>query len=57
MDQNEQKLATCLWFDGNAEEAIKFYTSIFKDNLQQGDVLLWGDENPAAKGSVLTSSF
>lgn len=57
MDQNEQKLATCLWFDTKAEEAVKFYSSIFKGNLQQSDLLLWGDENPAAKGSVLTSSF
>lgn len=57
MNQNEQKLATCLWYNNNAEEAIQFYKSIFKDNLQQGDVLLWGDENPAAKGSVLTSTF
>ena len=25
-----QKLTPCLWFDSNAEEAVKFYTSIFK---------------------------
>lgn len=57
MQQNEQKLATCLWFDQNAEEAIQFYTSIFKNNLQQGDVLRWGDVGPGPKGSVLTSTF
>lgn len=26
------KLTTCLWFDGNAEEAAKHYTSIFRDS-------------------------
>lgn len=57
MKQNEQKLATCLWFDNNAEEAIDFYTSIFKDNLQRGDILRWGDDGMAPKGSVLTASF
>ena len=25
-----QKITPCLWFDSNAEEAVKFYTSIFK---------------------------
>ena len=27
-----QEIAPCLWFDGKAEEAMKFYTSIFKDS-------------------------
>jgi len=27
-----QKIATFLWFDDNAEEAVKFYTSIFKNS-------------------------
>jgi predicted 3-demethylubiquinone-9 3-methyltransferase (glyoxalase superfamily) len=27
-----QKIRTCLWFDGNAEEAAKFYVSVFKDS-------------------------
>jgi predicted 3-demethylubiquinone-9 3-methyltransferase (glyoxalase superfamily) len=26
-----QKITPCLWFDGNAEEAVKFYLSVFKD--------------------------
>ena len=26
-----QTLKTCLWFDGNAEEAATFYVSVFKD--------------------------
>jgi len=28
----KQKITTCLWFDGNAEEAAKHYTAIFKDS-------------------------
>ncbi len=27
-----QKIIPCLWFDKNAEEAMNFYTSIFKDS-------------------------
>ena len=27
-----QPIAPCLWFDGNAEEAVNYYTSIFKDS-------------------------
>ena len=27
-----QKIRTCLWFDGNAEEAAAFYVSTFKDS-------------------------
>lgn len=58
MQQNEQKLTTCLWFDkNNAEEAVDFYASIFKDNLKRGDILRWGDVGPGPKGSVLTTSF
>ena len=27
-----QPIAPCLWFDGNAEEAVNFYVSVFKDS-------------------------
>ncbi len=27
-----QKIKTCLWFDGNAEEAAEFYVSVIKDS-------------------------
>jgi predicted 3-demethylubiquinone-9 3-methyltransferase (glyoxalase superfamily) len=30
--QNIQKITPCLWFDEQAEEAAKFYTSIFKNS-------------------------
>ncbi|MFH0131765.1 VOC family protein [Variovorax sp. VaC1] len=51
-----QKIVPCLWFDGNGEEAVKFYTGIFP-NSRVTDKLLWGDTNPALKGSLLTAVF
>ena len=55
-----QKITPFLWFDDNAEEAVKFYTSIFK-NSKIGNVSRY-DEKAAAvsgrpKGSVMTASF
>ncbi len=29
---SKQKISPCLWFDGRAEEAARFYTSIFPDS-------------------------
>jgi len=28
----KQKISTCLWFSNNAEEAVKFYTSVFRNS-------------------------
>lgn len=33
---SDSKLTTCLWFDGRAEEAATFYTSVFKDSKITG---------------------
>src|SRR6266699_5498099 len=51
-----QKIAACLWFDGRAEEAMKFYTSIFKSSRVLG-VARYGEAGPGPKGSVMTASF
>jgi predicted 3-demethylubiquinone-9 3-methyltransferase (glyoxalase superfamily) len=51
-----QKITTCLWFDGQAEEAMNFYTSVFR-NSKAGKVTRYGDGGPGPKGSVLTCSF
>jgi predicted 3-demethylubiquinone-9 3-methyltransferase (glyoxalase superfamily) len=55
-----QKITPCLWFDDNAEEAVKFYTSIFK-NSRVKDVTRYGEAGAKAsgrpKGSVMTISF
>src|SRR5207245_8850666 len=51
-----QKITPFLWFDNNAEEAVKFYTSVFK-NSKILKVARYGDAGPGPKGSVMTVSF
>jgi predicted 3-demethylubiquinone-9 3-methyltransferase (glyoxalase superfamily) len=51
-----QKISPFLWFDGNAEEAVKFYTSIF-GNSKIGHVMRNGDGGPGPKGEVMVMSF
>jgi predicted 3-demethylubiquinone-9 3-methyltransferase (glyoxalase superfamily) len=52
-----QKITPCLWFNGNAEEAVQFYTSVFAnssiDQMQRSTV-----DYPGGKvGSVLIIKF
>lgn len=51
-----QKITPFLWFDNQAEEAMNFYTSIFKDS-KIGNVARYGDAGPGPKGSVMVASF
>ena len=55
-----QKITPFLWFDNQAEEAARFYTSIFK-NSKIGRTLRYGGEAAKASGrpvgSVLTIEF
>jgi predicted 3-demethylubiquinone-9 3-methyltransferase (glyoxalase superfamily) len=51
-----QKITPCLWFDGQAEEAARFYTAIFK-NSTIGQINRCGEGGPGPKGSVLTVKF
>jgi predicted 3-demethylubiquinone-9 3-methyltransferase (glyoxalase superfamily) len=55
-----QKIIPCLWFDDNAEEAVKFYISVFK-NSRIGHVTRYGEAGAAAsgrpKGTVMTVTF
>lgn len=51
-----QKITPCLWFDNQAEEAVRFYSSIFKDALVL-DVVRYGEAGPGPAGSVLTVTF
>jgi predicted 3-demethylubiquinone-9 3-methyltransferase (glyoxalase superfamily) len=51
-----QKITTFLWFDTNAEEAAKHYTSIFK-NSKILEVARYGDAGPGPKGSVMIVRF
>jgi predicted 3-demethylubiquinone-9 3-methyltransferase (glyoxalase superfamily) len=51
-----QKITPFLWFNGQAEEAMNFYTSIFK-NSKIGSVSRYGEASPGSKGQVMTGSF
>ncbi len=51
-----QKIRTNLWFDSNAEEAAKFYCSLFP-NSKITFVAHYGDAGPGPKGSVMVVEF
>jgi len=52
----KQKITPFLWFNDNAEEAVKFYTSVFKDS-KTGTVTYYGEGLPMPKGTVMTIGF
>jgi predicted 3-demethylubiquinone-9 3-methyltransferase (glyoxalase superfamily) len=51
-----QKITPSLWFDGNAEEAVTFYTSLFKDAKIES-VVRYGEAGPGPEGTVMTMAF
>ena len=51
-----QKITTFLWFNNNAEEAVNFYVSIFK-NAKVLQTVRYGEVGPGPKGSVMTIDF
>ncbi len=51
-----QKVTPFLWFDNNAEEAMNFYVSIFK-NSKIVSVARYGEAGPGTPGSVVTATF
>ena len=51
-----QKISPFLWFDSQAEEAAKFYVSVFK-NSKMGAVSRYGDGMLLPKGTVMTAAF
>lgn len=51
-----QKITTFLWFDDKAEEAVNFYTSIFK-NSKIISVTRYGEAGPGPKGAVMSLVF
>jgi len=55
IQNNSQKITPFLWFDNNAEEAMNFYTSIFK-NSRIVSVSRYGDE-AGQVGTVMTATF
>jgi predicted 3-demethylubiquinone-9 3-methyltransferase (glyoxalase superfamily) len=51
-----QKITACLWCNDQAEEAARFYPSIFT-NAAIGAITHDGEGSPRPKGSVLTGRF
>jgi predicted 3-demethylubiquinone-9 3-methyltransferase (glyoxalase superfamily) len=51
-----QKITPFLWFDDQAEQAAKFYTSLFK-NSKMGDISRYGDAGPGSPGKVMSVTF
>lgn len=51
-----QKIAPCLWFDDQAEDAARFYTSIFK-NSKILDVSRYGEAGPRPAGMAMVVTF
>ncbi|MEU7160000.1 VOC family protein [Streptomyces chrestomyceticus] len=47
---------TCLWFDGQAEEAAHHYLSIFK-NSQLGHIARYNEAGPGTPGAVMAVEF
>ena len=52
----EHKLNPFLWFDTQAEDAVKFYTTVFK-NSKVGTIARYGKAGPGPDGSVMTATF
>ena len=51
-----QKITPFLWFDGKAEEAMNFYTSIFK-NSKVVNIMRYEEAGPGPKGTVMAATF
>jgi|SRR5688572_21021855 predicted 3-demethylubiquinone-9 3-methyltransferase (glyoxalase superfamily) len=60
MKLTAQKITPCLWFDGQAEDAAKFYVSIFK-NSKMGRISRYGKEgfeiHGRKEGTVMVAEF
>ena len=51
-----QKITPFLWFDTQAEDAMNFYISIFKNSKVVG-VSRWGEAGPVPKGTAMSATF
>ena len=50
------KITPFLWFDGNGEEAARFYASVFPD-AKVGKITYYGPDMPMPEGTALTVEF
>ena len=51
-----QKITPFLWFNDNAEEAVKFYVSIFPNSRVVNEAR-YGDAGPGPRGQIMTMVF
>ncbi|HEY3601758.1 MAG TPA: VOC family protein [Chthoniobacterales bacterium] len=51
-----QKITPFLWFDTQAEEAVRFYLSVFKDG-EIHTTTRYPEDGPGAPGTVMTIAF
>ena len=51
-----QKITPCLWFNDNLEEAIEFYTTVFKD-VKIKTMARYTEAGPGPAGAVMTAAF
>jgi predicted 3-demethylubiquinone-9 3-methyltransferase (glyoxalase superfamily) len=51
-----QKITPFLWFNDRTEEAMSFYTAIFRHS-KPGKITRYGDAGPGPKGSVMSVTF
>ena len=56
MSKRVQKITPFLWFDRQAEEAARFYTSIF-ESAKIVSLTRYGEAGPGPRGSVMTVAF
>jgi len=54
--ENFPRITPFLWYDSNAEEAVAFYLTVFK-NSRRLDELRTTDDSRGPKGSILTIAF
>jgi predicted 3-demethylubiquinone-9 3-methyltransferase (glyoxalase superfamily) len=56
METSAQRITPFLWFNGNVEEAVNFYTTVFKDS-RVGNLHRLPAEVPGKGGKIITGNF
>lgn len=56
MSKSSKKITPFLWFNDNAEEAMNFYSSIFK-KARIKDVTRYGEAGPDKEGTLMTATI
>jgi predicted 3-demethylubiquinone-9 3-methyltransferase (glyoxalase superfamily) len=54
--ETSSRISPFLWFDSNAEEAVDFYLSVFKNSRRLSELRNTGDA-PGPKGGVIVVNF